>query len=455
MNKRLVRSGMAVLALLGAASAPLAAQGGQAGRVNFETYRLPNGLRVILAPDPAVGAVSVNVWYDVGSRDEPAGRTGFAHLFEHMMFQGSANVAKGDHFVLVERAGGDMQNGTTEWNRTNYYQTLPSNRLNLGLWLEADRMRSLAVTQENLDNQRQVVQEEKRQRVDNQPYVGAMYETLIGLYNPQTCFPYAHSIIGSFDDLNAASLDDVKNFFRTYYAPNNATLTLTGGFDPAQARQMIQQYFGDIARAPDAPRTTCTQPFTHLPQARTVQDPRAPLPAVMIAYGVPAPTEADYPAVSLLNSILVSGQNSRLTERLVNREKAAISVNPLFLANRGPSTAMYWLNAAQTVEPARLQALFDEEIERVRREGVTEDELTKARNGMRAQQIFERQTPHGTAEALQFSTHYFGDPAHINRSLEPYMAVTRDDIRRAAERYLSAQNRIVVTVVPAPAAAQE
>ncbi|MBB4637684.1 M16 family metallopeptidase [Longimicrobium terrae] len=454
MNKRLVRSGIAVLALLGAASAPLAAQTGQAGRVDLETYRLPNGLRVILAPDPAVGAVAVNVWYDVGSRDEPKGRTGFAHLFEHMMFQGSANVPRGDHFVLVERAGGDMQNGTTEWNRTNYYQTLPSNRLNLGLWLEADRMRSLAVTQENLDNQRAVVQEEKRQRIDNQAYVGAMYETIMGVFNQETCFPYAHSIIGSFDDLNAASLDDVKSFFRTYYAPNNATLTLAGGFDPAQAKQMITQYFGDIPSAPEAPRTTCTQPFTHLPQARTIQDTRAPLPAVMIAYGIPAPTEPDYAAVSLLNSILSSGENARLDDRLVDQEKAAIGITPLFLTNRGPSAAMYWLNAAQGVEPARLQTLFDEEIARIRRDGVTQEELVKARNGMRAQQIFERQVPHGTAEALQYATHYYGDPAYINRSLEPFMAVTRDDIRRVAERYLSPQNRIVVTVVPA-AAAQE
>src|SRR5688500_6772673 len=238
MRTRLSLTALAALSLL---AAPAHAQG---GRLAYEDFRLDNGLRVILAPDPAVATVAVNVWYDVGSRDERPGRTGFAHLFEHMMFQGSANVGKGEHFVLVERAGGDLQNGTTDWNRTNYYQTLPSNRLNLGLWLEADRMRSLAVTQENFDNQRQVVQEEKRERTENQPYMPSLWATLTGVYNRETCFAYGHEVVGSFEDLRAAPVEDVQQFFRTYYAPNNATLTLAGGFDVNEAKAMIQRYFG-------------------------------------------------------------------------------------------------------------------------------------------------------------------------------------------------------------------
>ena len=450
MNKRLVATGLAALGLLAAPRAHA-----QGGRLAYEDYRLENGLRVVLAPDPASPTVAVNVWYDVGARDEREGRTGFAHLFEHMMFQGSANVGKGEHFILVERAGGDLQNGTTDWDRTNYYQTFPSNRLNLGLWLEADRMRSLAVTQENFDNQREVVQEEKRQRMDNQPYVSSLWATLTGLYNPQTCFAYAHSVIGSFDDLRAAPVEDVQQFFRSYYAPNNATITLAGGFDPAEARAMIRQYFGDIPAAPAPQRTACTEPFSHLPVTRTVEDPRAPLPAVMIAYGLPGPDEADFYALELLNAVLSQGETSRLQDRLVDQEKAAVDVSGIFLEHRGPGTAFYWLNAAPEVTSERLLALFDEEMGRALREGITAEELAKAKNQRRAQVIFERQIPHGTAEALQHAIHFHGGPAAADAKLDRYLAVSLDDVRRAAERWLTPRNRIVTHVVPAPNAGQE
>jgi zinc protease len=450
MKTRLFGTGLAALALL----APPQAHA-QGARLAYEDYRLDNGLRVVLAPDPAVATVAVNVWYDVGARDERPGRTGFAHLFEHMMFQGSANVGKGEHFVLVERAGGDIQNGTTDADRTNYYQTLPSNRLNLGLWLEADRMRSLAVTQENFDNQREVVQEEKRQRIDNQPYMAALWSTLSGVYNPETCFGYAHSVIGSFDDLRAAPVEDVQAFFRTYYAPNNATLTIAGGFDPAETRALIQQYFGDIPAAPAPQRTTCTQPFAHLPVTTTVEDSRAPLPAVMIGYGLPEPDEADFYALELLNSVLSQGETSRLQDRLVDAEKAAVEVNAFFLEHRGPGMAFFWLSAAPGSTNERLLALFDEEVARVLREGITPQDLDKAKNQRRAQVIFERQIPHGTAEALQHAIHFHGGPQAADAKLDRYLAVTTDDVRRAAARWLVPGNRMVVNVVPAQPAGQE
>jgi zinc protease len=449
MRPRLSLTGLAALSLL---AAPVHAQG---GRLAYEEYRLDNGLRVILAPDPAVATVAVNVWYDVGSRDERPGRTGFAHLFEHMMFQGSANVGKGEHFVLVERAGGDLQNGTTDWNRTNYYQTLPSNRLNLGLWLEADRMRSLAVTQENFDNQRQVVKEERRERIDNQPYAGAMWQGLLGVFNPQTCFGYAHEIIGSFADLEAAPTEDVQQFFRTYYAPNNATLVVAGGFVPDEARALIRQYFGEIPSAPAPQRPTCTDPFSHLPVTKTVEDPRAPLPAVFVVYGLPAQDQADFYALELLNGILAVGETSRLQDRMVDQEKAALSVETIFLEHRGPGQAFYWLTAAQGTTNERLLQIFDEEIAKVAREGVTAEELEKAKNQRRAQVVFERQTPHGTAEALQHAVHFHGGPQDADAKLARYLAVSADDVRRAAERWLSARNRAVVNVVPAAAAGQE
>jgi predicted Zn-dependent peptidase len=229
-------------------------------RIAVETYTLPNGLTVVLAPDRTTQVIAVDVWYHVGSRDETKGRTGFAHLFEHMMFQGSANVKKAEHFQLVERAGGES-NGSTAEDRTNYYEELPSNRLNLALWLEADRMRSLSITKENFENQREAVKEERRLRVDNQPYTGAIFEGMYALADSSKCFPYSHSVIGSMDDLNAAKTEDVKAFFDLYYAPNNATLVVAGDFEAAAAKKVITDYFGGIPRGQDAPAVTCDQPY--------------------------------------------------------------------------------------------------------------------------------------------------------------------------------------------------
>ncbi|MCC7002119.1 MAG: insulinase family protein, partial [Gemmatimonadaceae bacterium] len=236
----LARSLVAGLALVSAPAVPaLATLHAQSPtRVKVESFMLPNGLRVYLAEDHSSQVVAVNLWYDVGSRNERAGRTGFAHLFEHMMFQGSANVKKADHGNLIERAGGTL-NGTTQPDRTNYFEVLPSNRLNLALWLEADRMRSLAITPENLKNQQEAVKEERRLRFDNQPYLGAFIDSLPTMFDRERCYPYSHSIIGSMDDLNAATVTDVKAFFDLYYAPNNATLVIAGDFNPTQARQWV------------------------------------------------------------------------------------------------------------------------------------------------------------------------------------------------------------------------
>ena len=239
--------GLALLARLAQAQAP--------ATVAIESYTLPNGLKVHLVEDHSAQVVAVNVWYDVGSRNEREGRTGFAHLFEHMMFQGSANVKKAEHFQLVERAGGQM-NGSTQPDRTNYFEVVPSNRLNLALWLEADRMRSLAVTAENLKNQQEAVKEERRLRVDNQPYSAGLVDSLPTIFDRATCFAYAHSIIGSMDDLNAATVADVKAFFDLYYAPNNATLVITGDFQPAEARRLVRDYFGGIPRGRQAATRT-------------------------------------------------------------------------------------------------------------------------------------------------------------------------------------------------------
>ena len=241
-----------LLAALGCCAAATAAPPpltAQAGRITFDTFSLANGLRVITSEDHSTPVVAVDVWYNTGSRNERPGRSGFAHLFEHMMFQGSAHVKKAEHFQLVERAGGE-ENGSTQEDRTNYFEVLPSNRLNLALWLEADRMRSLAITQENFENQRETVKEERRLRVDNQPYARAFIDGLTLPFDSASCFAYAHSVIGDMADLNAATLPDVQAFFDTYYAPNNATLAVVGDFNPAELRRLITQYYAEHSESP-------------------------------------------------------------------------------------------------------------------------------------------------------------------------------------------------------------
>lgn len=422
----------------------------QAGEIPFEQYELANGLRVILAPDPTATAVAVNLWYDVGSRHERPGRSGFAHLFEHLMFQGSENVARGQHMQLIERAGGSMNASITE-DRTNYFQTLPPDRYNLALWLESDRMRALRITEENMKREVEVVKEERRLRVDNQPYGTSQLDALYyAAYDPETCFPYAHSVIGSMEDLDAAELDDVQEFFDLYYAPNNATLVVAGQFDPEEARRLIEAYFGDIPRGAEPPEPVCEEPFRHLPVERVVEDPNAQLPAVWFSYGaVPVGHEDSY-ALSFLASILGQGESSRLHQRLVQEERAALAAGAFGLFRRGPGLVLVQAVANQGVDAERLRALLDEEIARIRDEGVTEEELERARNRYRANAVFARQTVMGRAEALQWHNHFLGDPgAHVTE-MERHLAVTRDDVQRVARRYLDPSNRAVIVTQPAP-----
>src|SRR6266699_346684 len=292
-----------------------------AGRIAFEEFTLPNGLRVIYSEDHSTPIVTVDVWYEVGSRNERPGRSGFAHLFEHMMFEGSAHVKKSEHGQLVERAGGNY-NGSTAEDRTNFWETVPSNRLNLALWLEADRMRSLAITEENFENQRQAVKEERRLRVDNQPYAGAFSDGLTWPFDSTTCFPYAHTVIGSMADLDAAKLPDVQAFFDTYYAPNNATLVVVGDFAPAELRRLVNQDFAGVPShaEPEPPR--CDATTAKGPARREVHDAQANLDLVMRLYRIPEHRNADTPALEILNIIVGQGESSRLNVSVVRREKA-------------------------------------------------------------------------------------------------------------------------------------
>ncbi|HEX9894173.1 MAG TPA: pitrilysin family protein [Gemmatimonadales bacterium] len=435
-----------IFALAGAPG--LAAQ--EPAAIMIETYSLANGLKVILAPDRTTQVVTVNVWYDVGSRNETKGRTGFAHLFEHMMFQGSAHVEKAEHFQLVERAGGEL-NGSTAEDRTNYFQTLPSNRLNLGLWLEAERMRSLAITQENFDNQREAVKEERRLRVDNQPYYGAIFEGMYLLADSARCFPYSHSIIGSMEDLNAAKTEDVQAFFNLYYAPNNATLTVVGDFEPAAAKQLIEQYFTTIPRGQTAPTVQCDQPFNGGEIRRRWPDSKANLPGVLLAYRIPGYQHEDTPALSLLSTILGQGESSRINRSVVREQKLAqFSVSLLNPAapRRGPGVFLTLAVVNEGVSADSLERGLASEVTRVATAGVTPAELTKSKNAYRTQLITERQQSLFKSEALQIANLFLGDPQAVNADWKRYLAVTVEDIKRVAGRYLRADNALALLIVP-------
>jgi zinc protease len=442
-----VRSAAAALALL-AAAAPAAAQGATAVNIPFETYRLQNGLRVILAPDPATPVVAVNLWYDVGSRNEREGRTGFAHLFEHMMFEGSENAPKGEHSRLLRAAGAGNLNASTSEDRTNYYQVVPPSRMNLALWLEADRMRALNVTTEQLANQQEIVKEERRLRIDNAPYGASQLLSSTGPYDTQGCFSYGHSVIGSMEDLNAARIEDVQQFFRTYYAPNNATLTLVGDFDPAVARRLVQEYFGAIPSGPAPPPVECSEPFRDLPRRDTIRDANATLPAVLASYGAVPLTHPDGYALELLGIIMGDGASSRLNQRLVKQERAAGFAVLFRDLRRGPGLVTAYARANQGVDAGRLEQLIDEEIARVVSGGVTDAELQRAKNLRRARFIRSMQTAMGKAETLQLYALHFGDPAAIRTAMDPFMAVTAADVQRVARQYLRPENRAVVITLP-------
>ena len=448
--RRLLASLAALAASIGS---PRSTPAQEPARIAFETYTLGNGLTVILAPDRTSQVVAVDVWYNVGSRNETRGRTGFAHLFEHMMFQGSANVKKAEHFQLVERAGGEM-NGSTAEDRTNYYEALPSNRLNLGLWLEADRMRSLAITDSNFANQREAVKEERRLRVDNQPYTGAIFEGMYALADSATCFPYAHSVIGSMDDLNAAKTPDVKAFFDLYYAPNNATLTVVGDFDVAATKTLIQQYFGDIPRGQTPPPVTCQATFSSGAIHRTWPDPKANLPAVMLAYRLPEYKSADSPALELLASILGQGESSRINKTVVREKKlaqAAFVLSNPFGPRRGPGVVLALGIANQGVNVDSMAAALTAEFARVVRDGVTDAELSKAKNGYRTQLIIQQQQALNKAEALQSASLFLGDPEAVNTNWRRFLAVTGADIKRVAATYFRPENALTILITPGAA----
>ena len=417
--------------------------------VRFSEFRLKNGLRVLLSEDHHAPTYSICMTYNVGSRDEVPGRTGFAHLFEHMMFQGSANVGKGEHFILVLNNGGSA-NGTTNADRTNYFQTLPANQLKLGIFLEADRMRSLNVTQANLDNQRQTVQEERRQSYDNRPY-GRTYESVIGTAYDN--FVYKHSTIGSMEDLSAATLEDAAKFFKTYYAPNNAVLSLVGAFKTKEALGLIQKYFGDIPSQPPPPIPDVTEPEQKSERRKTIEDPFAQAPRIDIVYKVPPGNTPDSYALQVVGQVLSGGLSSRLYQKFVKEKELALSISAGPDERRGPS--LFWVSVMVRpgVNLAEIERLIHEELEQIKSEPVQDWELDKIRMQMRRQRAQSFYSTRSRANTLGYYAVYYDDPGLINSVQKKILQVSKGDMQRVARNYFKETNRTVVTTLPQATAA--
>lgn len=409
----------------------------------IESYTLDNGLRVVLSPGDRSPTVAVAVYYDVGSRNEEQGRSGFAHLFEHMMFQGSENIGKGEHFQHISGNGGRM-NGTTSEDRTNYYEILPSDRLALGLWLESDRMRALSITAENFENQREVVKEERRMRVDNQPYVPAYLAFQEMFYEN---WAYGHSVIGSMDDLDAAELADVQAFFDLYYAPNNAVLTIVGQFESAEARVLVEQYFGDIPRGAEPPVVDATEPPQQAPREESVTDALATQPMAIVAWHSPSAPNAEHDIMNVLSEILTGGESARLYRRLIRNDEIALDVSSATDGKRGPD--MFWIEATtRDVDPTVARDAILEEVALVVSNGVTPEEVAAAQQRMVSDVVFGLEGNLRVAQVIGRDTLYYGEPDRLNGSIDRILAVTAEDIHRVAAAYLTQNNLNMMLIRP-------
>ncbi|MBM4183759.1 MAG: insulinase family protein [Gemmatimonadetes bacterium] len=416
--------------------------------VPFERHRLANGLKVVLSPDRTVPIVAVNLWYGVGSRNEPTGKTGFAHLFEHMMFQGSAHVPKNKHFELIERVGGTL-NATTWFDRTNYFDTVPSHHLELALWLESDRMGWMlpAMDQAKLDNQRDVVKNEKRQRYDNQPY-GDWDERLQAMMYPPE-HPYHHTVIGSMEDLEAATLQDVERFFTTFYVPNNAVLTVAGDFDRDQALALIGRYFGEIQSGGALPPIPGT---IDLPAklGATVRDhvvADVPLPRVIMAFRTPPFSADDFATAEVARALLGMGRASRLYRALVRERRVAKSVvTYIYPLLTGGSTLLTWATGYPGADLDALEQALSEEIEGLA--DADQAEVDRAIALAETDLVSSLERVATRADLLSMFELYFDDPGRVNSELDRLRAVTVDQVRAFARERMGADNRAVLTYEP-------
>ena len=418
-------------------------------RIPVEAFRLDNGLFVTLSEDRTAPIVAVNLWYHVGSANERAGKTGFAHLFEHMLFQGSEHVGSNEHFELIQRAGGTL-NGSTWLERTNYYETVPSNHLAIALWLEADRMGFLlpAMTQEKLDTQRDVVKNERRWSIDNQPY-GTWLEKLSALAFPEQ-HPFHHSLIGSMEDLNAASLDDIRHFFGAYYTPDNAVLSIAGDFGSIEAKKLVEQYFGVIPRGRDKPALpTMELPSTFGKPLRLVVTDQVALPRLYLSFRSPVFGSNGYYAASVCSAILGMRRGSRLYRSLVReRQIAANAAAFTFDLAKGGDLLVADVMGRPETPPEKLEEEVGREIDRLVHEGVIQAEVDRATALIETDMMSAMQSASERADRLSMFATFFGEPQLLNEQSERYRAVTVADVNEFAESRLGADNRATLLFVP-------
>lgn len=415
----------------------------QMNKINFVEYDLPNGLHVILHEDHSTPIVAVSVLYHVGSKNEKPDRTGFAHFFEHLLFEGSENIERGQFDDYVQEAGG-YNNANTSWDRTFYYEVFPSNQMKLGLWLESERMLQAKVEEKGIETQRQVVKEERRQRIDNQPYGSILEESMKRAF---TVHPYHWPIIGYMEHLDAAQEEDYKQFYKDFYIPNNATLSIAGDININQAKRSIEKYFGSIPRGSEPYRPNIVEPPLKSEIRDTIYD-NIQLPAVIQTYRIPAQGTPDYYALSMLSQLLSQGESSRLQRALVDEQQKALAVGNFPISMEDPGVSLVFAICNGGVDPKEVEDGIDAEIKRAQNELITEEEFQKLRNQVENDFVTANSTVQGIAESLANYHTYFGDANLINTEIERFLGVTREDIQRVARKYYNPGNRVVLYYLP-------
>jgi predicted Zn-dependent peptidase len=420
----------------------------QMRNIDFTEYKLDNGLHVILHQDTTVPVVAVSVMYHVGSKNEDPERTGFAHFFEHLLFEGTENIERGEYDKYVEKAGGTL-NANTSFDRTYYYEILPSNQLELGLWLESERMLHAKVEEVGIETQRSVVKEEKRQRVDNQPYGSVMEETFKRAFQNH---PYRWTVIGSMEDLNAATEEDYQNFYKTFYVPNNAVLCITGNIEIDQTKKWVEKYFGSIPKGEgEIPFPEKNEPPLGGEVRDTIYD-NIQLPAVIQAYRIPSQTHEDYYALDLLSQILSKGQSSRMYKQIVDQEQLALAVfNFTFALEDYGLNITYGITNMGT-SPDKLEDAMNEEVNELQKSLISDKEYKKLINQKEAEIVNQNSTMAGIAQNLANYHTFYGNAGLINTVIEKYKAVTKEDIQRVAKEYLTKDSRVVLYYLPEQAA---
>lgn len=415
-----------------------------AGKIEFVEYDLPNGLHVILHEDHTIPTVAISVLYHVGSKNEDPKRTGFAHFFEHLLFEGTENIERGEYSKLVQNSGGVI-NANTSFDRTFYFETLPSNKLELGIWMESERMLHAKIDDVGLETQRKVVKEEKKQRYENTPYGHLMNEVFVNAY---TQHPYRWMPIGEAQYIDQATLPEFMDFYKTFYVPNNATLSIGGDLNIEQTKKWIEKYFGGIPKGTrEIPRPTIKEPV-QTEEKRTVFYDKVQLPACVLAYHIPAQNDPDFYAMDLLANILSDGKSSRLQKEVVDKQRKAVASGAFSFPTEDPGLAIMFGIANMGVSVDDLEKAMTDQVDEIVKNGVTSDELVKAKNATESNFVAQNGKVLGIVENLANYHVYYGDANLINTEIDRYMKVTQDDIKRVAKKYLQNTNRLVLYYLP-------